>query len=173
MIKNLKAEVAKEWIENGDACLIDVRELSEHKAQSIKGSCLIPSGKFCENELPADAKKKKIIIHCQRGGRASRACAQLMKENPELDVYNLEGGILGWAEQGFETATSSKKAVMSLERQVRLSAGILVFVGCILAIFVNFSFIAIPAFVGFGLAFTAIIDWCGMAKILAYMPWNQ
>ncbi len=175
MIKQIKPEIAKKWLESKEACIIDVRELSEHKAQSIKGSCLVPLGEINQYKIPQEFRDKKIILHCQRGGRSSRACAQLINENPNLDIYNLEGGILGWSECGLETsrAKDCAKCTMSLERQVRLTAGLLVFAGCLLAIFVDYKFIALPTFVGFGLAFTAIIDWCGMAKVLAIMPWNK
>src|SRR3989338_881640 len=173
MIKQVKPQQAQEWLNNGEACIIDVRELSKHKAQSIKGSSLIPSGEFCAEKIPSQFHNKKIVIHCQRGGRASRACQKLMDENPKFDVYNLEGGILSWAESGLETACTSDVTTMSIERQVRLTAGSLVFLSCILAILVDPIFIIIPTFVGFGLAFTAIIDWCCMSKLLAMMPWNK
>ncbi len=34
-------------------------------------------------------------------------------------------------------------------------------------------FYAVPAFVGAGLTFAGITGWCGMAKLLALMPWNR
>ncbi len=175
MIKQIKPEIAKQWLESKEACIIDVREHSEHQHQSIKGSCLIPIGQISEDKIPHEFRDKKIILHCQRGGRSSRACTQLLSENPALDIYNLEGGILGWSERGLETSRPHEgaKFSMSIERQVRLTAGLLVFVGCLLTFFVNFNFIALPAFIGFGLMFTAIIDWCGMAKFLSKMPWNK
>ncbi len=173
MIKQITPEIAKELLENKEACLIDVREKYEHDNQSIKGSVLIPLDEIASNKIPQNYKDKKIIIHCQKGGRASKACEKLLEENPNLDIYNLEGGILNWTNCGNQTICKNEgKKTMSIERQVRLSAGLLVFIGAILS-FVNFNFIAIPLIIGFGLVFTAIIDWCGMAKILMKMPWNK
>ena len=176
MLKQINPKIAKEWLDQNECCIIDVREPSEHQNQSIKGSHLIPLGQLSADKIPQQFKNKKIVMHCQRGGRSSRACAQLMQENPDLNIYNLEGGILGWSECGLDTACangSQKKCTMSIERQVRLTAGLIVFVGCVLAIIVDPIFIALPAFAGFALSFTAIIDWCGMAKVLAAMPWNK
>jgi len=48
-----------------------------------------------------------------------------------------------------------------------------VFAGALLALIVHPYFAAIPAFVGAGLMFAGITDTCGMALILARMPWNQ
>ncbi|MCD8500103.1 MAG: DUF2892 domain-containing protein [Gammaproteobacteria bacterium] len=34
-------------------------------------------------------------------------------------------------------------------------------------------FCLLSGFVGLGLMFAGITGWCGMAKLLAKMPWNQ
>lgn len=65
-----------------------------------------------------------------------------------------------------------KKAV-SLERQVRITAGSLVLIGAILGYFVHPYWIGLSAFIGAGLAFAGITDTCGMGMMLARMPWNQ
>lgn len=65
-----------------------------------------------------------------------------------------------------------KKAV-SLERQVRIAAGSLVLLGVALAWLVDPAFIGLSAFVGAGLIFAGITDRCGMAMLLARMPWNR
>jgi len=62
---------------------------------------------------------------------------------------------------------------ISIERQVRIAAGLLVFFGVLLGVWVHPGFLAISAFVGAGLAFAGITDTCGMAMMLAKMPWNR
>ena len=69
--------------------------------------------------------------------------------------------------------TRGTTKVISLERQVRIAAGSFVLTGVLLAIFVHPYFIAIPAFVGTGLIFAGITDWCGMGLLLAKLPWNS
>lgn len=78
---------------------------------------------------------------------------------------------MAWEAAGLPVVRG-KKAI-SLERQVRIAAGLLVLLGAILGFFVNPSFIGISAFVGAGLVFAGITDTCGMAMMLAKMPWNQ
>ena len=63
--------------------------------------------------------------------------------------------------------------VISLERQVRIVAGSLVFIGVVLGWFVNFEFYGLSAFVGAGLVFAGITDFCGMGLLLAKIPWNK
>jgi hypothetical protein len=45
--------------------------------------------------------------------------------------------------------------------------------GIALGALVSPPFYALSAFVGAGLVFAGVSGFCGMAKILAYMPWNR
>ena len=58
-------------------------------------------------------------------------------------------------------------------RQVQITAGSLVLLGAILGTWVAPAFYGLSAFVGAGLMFAGISGWCGMAKILAVLPWNR
>lgn len=64
------------------------------------------------------------------------------------------------------------KTRWSLERQVRLGAGLLVLTGAGLALTVNVNWLFLSAFAGLGLTFAGLTDICPMAEILAKMPWN-
>ena len=61
----------------------------------------------------------------------------------------------------------------ALTSQVRIAAGSLVLLGAVLGFFTHPYFIGLSAFVGAGLMFAGITDTCGMAMVLAKMPWNQ
>ena len=60
-----------------------------------------------------------------------------------------------------------------IERQVRIAAGSLVLLGVVLGQIASPAFYAVSAFVGAGLTFAGISGWCGMARLLALMPWNR
>ena len=64
-------------------------------------------------------------------------------------------------------------SAMSLERQVQIIIGMLL----VLKVFFGFTvhelfFAAIPI-IGAGLIVAGITRWCGMARLIAMMPWNQ
>ena len=82
-----------------------------------------------------------------------------------------KGGTLAWDKAGLPVQRGQK--AMSLERQVRIAAGSLVFTGAALGFFVHPYFIGLSAFVGAGLVFAGITDTCGMGMMIAKMPWNQ
>ena len=42
-----------------------------------------------------------------------------------------------------------------------------------LAFLIHPAFLIIPAFIGAGLTFAGLTDFCGMALLLAKLPWNQ
>ena len=45
--------------------------------------------------------------------------------------------------------------------------------GAALGWLVHPAFFGLCAFIGAGLVFAGVTDWCGMGMLLARMPWNQ
>ena len=87
------------------------------------------------------------------------------------NVVNVEGGTTACVEAGLPVVRG-KKAI-SLERQVRIAAGLLVLLGVLLGFLVHPVLFGLSAFVGAGLVFAGVTDFCGMGMLLARMPWNQ
>lgn len=104
-IKFVDAKTAKDWLSNNEAIIVDVREPAEYAATHIPEATLLPLGVLEKNTLP-DLGDKKLIIHCQFGKRGGMACEKLLQENPDLDIYNLEGGLAAWQLAGFKVEKS-------------------------------------------------------------------
>ena len=97
MIHLLEAENLQKMIEKNEAIVIDVREQAEYNETHIDGSILIPLGTLTMEKVQKIAKDgKKIVFQCRSGMRSMKACQMLMEDDDELDVYNLEGGIIAW-----------------------------------------------------------------------------
>jgi rhodanese-related sulfurtransferase len=150
---------------------LDVRTPSEFEDAHIEGSVLQPLGELNPREIQRIAAgKNSCLLVCGSGKRAAQAAEQLKQsELPPLGV--LEGGVQAWAAAGLPLTRGRK--MMSLERQVRIAAGSLVFTGAILGYLVNPAFIALCGLVGAGLVFAGMTDTCGMGMLLARMPWNN
>lgn len=164
------AELKQLLSDSEGSCLIDVREFPEHQAEHIEGSELFPLSSLSKNIDELKVKGALLLI-CRTGKRASRA-AGLLSEAGIADLKVVAGGIKAWKDEGYPVVTG-EETVWSLERQVRFTAGFLVLTGVLLSLIVHPYWIGLSAFVGAGLMFAAITDTCGMAMLLARMPWNR
>jgi Protein of unknown function (DUF2892) len=118
-------------------------------------------------DLRADAP---IVLICQRGTRAQMTTRFL--EPCGMDLAVLEGGTDAWTDAGFPVV-ASVGARWSLERQVRLGAGLLVLLAVGLALLVHLNWIYLAALVGAGLTFAGLTNFCPMAVALGALPWNR
>ncbi len=157
--------------QRSSSLLLDVRTPAEFEDAHIDGAVLHPLGDLApEHVRRATAGRTGCIVVCGSGGRATRAAEQLSAHNIP-GVVVLAGGMKAWQSQGLPVVEGEK--TISLERQVRISAGLLVVVGAALGYFVHPAWIGLSAFVGAGLVFAGVTDTCGMAMVLAKMPWNN
>jgi rhodanese-related sulfurtransferase len=150
--------------------LIDVRTPAEFGEVHVPFAVNIPLDRITPEAVRDAAKGAPVYVICRSGQRAKNACDQLARGGVD-DLTLVEGGTQGWVDAGLH-AVRGKKAI-SLERQVRIAAGSLVVIGSALAWFVHPGWVGLPAFVGAGLVFAGVTDTCGMAMMLARMPWNQ
>jgi rhodanese-related sulfurtransferase len=148
------------------ALLVDIREADEHARARIPGARNLPLARL---ETIGDAPA--VIFHCRTGMR-TEANAPRLAQAALCEAYLLEGGIEGWRKAGLPV-TEDRKAPLEIMRQVQIAAGLLVLSGVLLGFAVAPAFFGISAFVGAGLTFAGTTGWCGMAKLLALMPWNR
>jgi rhodanese-related sulfurtransferase len=153
------------------ACqLIDVREPVEHAEEHIAGARLIPLGELERRSSELD-RSQPVIFMCRAGSRGQQAMSKLQALGFS-DVCNLEGGILAWAAAG-QAIVRGERKVIPLMRQVQIVIGSCVLGGCLLALKVDPRFIGIPMFFGAGMIFAGTTGWCGLALLMAKMPWNN
>ena len=153
--------------------LIDVRTPAEFRemhvpfARNIPLSDLDPAVLIRER---AGRAEEPIYVICRSGMRGKQACEKLLASGI-VKVVNVEGGTLAWAECGLPVVRG-KKAI-SIERQVRISIGILVVLGSVLAWWVHSIFLLLAGAVGLGVLYSGLTDSCAMGMMLSYMPWNR
>ena len=153
----------------GSIRLIDVRTPAEFEAVHIEGATLMPLDRLDPANVRANADDLCVIV-CHSGKRAAQAREKLAAAGCE-NLAVLEGGVAAWEQAGLPVKRG--RQTLSLERQVRIAAGLLVLAGVALGTWVHPAFYGLNAFVGAGLTFAGLTDWCGMAMLLAKMPWNQ
>jgi rhodanese-related sulfurtransferase len=157
---------AKRLIDQG-ATLIDIRGPDEHARERIPGAENRPLDRLSS----VGGGDGIAIFHCRSGQRTTMNAAKLA-EAASCEAYIVDGGIEAWKRAGLPVARDRSQPI-EMQRQVMIAAGSLVLLSVGLGQFVAPVFYALAAFVGTGLTFAGISGRCGMAKVLALMPWNR
>lgn len=165
------SELQQVLVRDGNAVVLDVRTPAEFGAVHVPQATNVPLDDL-DSHLAAGriSRDQPVYLLCQSGGRATRAAEKLSAQGFAQAVV-VEGGTNAWV--AAQLPVTRGAGVIGLERQVRIAAGSLVLTGVLLSYFVHPYFIGLSAFVGAGLVFAGITDWCGMGLLLAKAPWNQ
>ena len=149
--------------------VIDVRTPVEFAEVHVPQARNVPLNELKPGSLQLQ-KDQPVYLLCRNGGRATKAADKFARAGFE-QPFVVEGGTLGWIAANLPV-TRGLTRVISLERQVRIVAGSLVLIGVVLGWLVHRDFFGLSAFVGAGLVFAGITDFCGMGLLLAKLPWN-
>ncbi|MDD5303140.1 MAG: rhodanese-like domain-containing protein [Elusimicrobia bacterium] len=150
--------------------LVDVREAGEVDTIRIEGALNLPLSRLRELAARLD-RSLPVYLLCRSGGRAASAAGQL-QELGHRDILVVRGGLDAWMASG-KPVVRGERRVWSMERQVRFTGGLLVFIGTTAGLTADRRFFILPALVGLGFMFSAATDTCAMALVLARLPWNR
>ena len=152
------------------ARILDVRTPAEFENAHISGAYNVPLDHLNEHAHEVRSAAGPVVLVCQSGRRAQQA-DQLLRAAGMANMHVLAGGMQAWLAAGFPVRRI--RARVSLERQVRITAGAIVAVASIAALTVEPLLAAIPALVGSGLVFAGVTDTCAMGMLLAKLPYNR
>lgn len=155
------------------ADLLDVRSPAEFATAHVPGARLVPLDQLdaaaFARQRPAGAPP--LYVLCQSGSRAARAVEQLRRAGL-ADCAVVEGGTQAWLDAGLPVNRGTSR-VLPLMRQVQIIVGAVTAAGAALALAVHPWFAVVPLVTGSGLLFAGATGFCGLALVLARMPWNQ
>jgi rhodanese-related sulfurtransferase len=148
------------------ARLIDIRGRDEFARARAVGAENRPLGEL--DALEGDAP---VVFLCRSGMRTAGNAARLAA-CCDGEAYILDGGLDAWKAAGLPVE-EDRGQPLELMRQVQIAAGSLVLIGVLLGFAWAPMAFALSAFVGAGLVMAGVTGWCGMARLLAAMPWNR
>lgn len=152
--------------------ILDVRTPFEYAARRIPGSFNVPLDRLDPEMLKASlGVDNPIYVICQTGTR-SQLIAEMLRSTGFRRVVHVDGGTNAWSAAGLAMERSEHSPI-SLERQVRIVAGLLVFTGVLIGMLVHPVGYWIAGAVGAGLAYAGFSNSCRLALLLARMPWNR
>lgn len=152
------------------AILIDIREPDEFAREHVAGAVPAPLSRFDAVAMERHAGRE-VIYTCRTGNRTGVNGVRLAACVPG-EAFVLEGGLDAWKAQGLPVQADRSQPI-ELMRQVQMTAGGLILTGAALGLLVHPAFWGLAAFVGAGLFLAGATGFCGMARLLAMMPWNR
>jgi rhodanese-related sulfurtransferase len=158
------------------ATLVDVRSPAEYRSGHPEGALLIPLEELTPASLAARSGRpdlgrgEPLFLTCQGGARAALAADRLAAAGYR-DLAVIEGGAEAWQRSGLPMRRCG--SAMPLDRQVQIAVGTLVLLKVVLGLALHEVFFAAAALIGVGLIVAGLTRWCGLARLLALMPWNR
>ena len=134
---------AAELVRKG-AVLVDIREADEHARERIPGARHHALSRI-DSDTPVRPGDSVLVFHCRSGARTRGNAARLAATSGSCETYILDGGIDAWRKAGLPVALD-RSVPIDIMRQVQIGAGLLV---------------------------AGATGFCGMARLLALMPWNR
>ena len=168
-VEEISPQAALALIEQG-ATLVDIRDADEYAREHIRAARLLPLGSIEQGATLSASADAVVIFHCQSGNRTRNNQSRLIAAAAPAQAKLLAGGIDAWRQAGLVTTVNKSQPLM---RQVQIAAGVLILLGVVLGYSFSSAFFLLSAFVGAGLTFAGVTGFCGMARLLAVMPWNR
>jgi len=116
--RGISSEEARKLIEGG-AQLVDVRADHEWEAGHISGAVHLPLDELAGRAGELD-RERPVVVYCRGGGRCEMAAEALAAAG--FDAAKLEGGVVGWAEEGLPMEPEGGYAAESGEAAAILEA---------------------------------------------------
>lgn len=102
LVKEIEvSELAALLSKKQDVELIDVRTPNEIIAGIIPGTTLAMPLVTLPMRIADIPRDKQVIFYCRSGARSAQACMFLSQQHGFQNVFNLRGGIITWAHNGF------------------------------------------------------------------------
>ena len=175
--KTVSPRALNEVIELGEQIhLVDVRTPAEYRSGHAVGALSIPLDQLTPEMLAkrlgdtTAGRQKPLYLTCKAGPRAEQAAERLMHNGME-NLYLVDGGTDAWSKAGLPMRRIGQ--VISLERQVQISIGVLLLLKVLFGFTVHELFFALIPLIGAGLIVAGLTQWCGLARLIARMPWNR
>lgn len=161
---------------DSQVALLDVRSPAEYRSGHIPGAQLAPLDELKGSNASDMANgaglraDNPIYLTCQAGVRAEQA-AQVLHEAGLTHLALVQGGTVAWQKAGLPVKRCG--SALSLERQVQIAVGSLLILKVFFGFTVHELFFVAGAVIGAGLITAGLTRWCGMAQLIARMPWNR
>jgi len=155
--------------------LVDVRSRGEYDDCHAQGAVSLPIEELDADRVRRQAKDgagtvRPLYLICASGIRADRAARKLRDEGL-TNISVVDGGTEAWRASNLPVRRRAR--FLSLERQTQIALGALILMMLAKGALLHPLFFTLVGLLGVGLIFSGLTGRCGLAALLARMPWNQ
>lgn len=95
-INLVNSNAFEQQIKESTSQIVDVRTSEEYAEGHIANAMNIDvTADDFESKIESLDKEKPVMVYCKAGGRSAKAAA-ILKEKGFKNVYDLDGGMIGW-----------------------------------------------------------------------------
>lgn len=153
-VEEIDPQTVHQWMQSGEAVVVDVRSTPMRETRSIAGTIGMPLTQLDFDSLEI-RDGQSVVFQCEVGITSMRAARLAAAHGMKAPIYNLKGGIREWNRLGLPVEGMSN-APLSLRRPVWLGAGFAAAAGLALGIFVSPWYALGGAVVAIGILLTAM-----------------
>lgn len=100
-IKEINAPQLAELLDQkADIQVVDIRQPAEVTSGTVPGAEMMPMHTI-PLRIQEIKQDKPVVLVCRSGARSAQAC-MFLAQNGFENVYNLRGGMMGWAGSGLQ-----------------------------------------------------------------------
>ena len=163
-----KVKSTPDFLERFTIC--DIRTPQEFAREHIPASINIPLDQLETFDF-SSFKEKNILFLC-RSGMRTRKAMHIISAKDIYQVACLEGGLEKWKNEGLPVEKNTD-VPMDPMRQVQIISSSMILLGLAGFAFISKFFLLLPLIVGVGQMIAGLTGFCGMAKLLACLPFNN
>lgn len=101
-VKHISTGELQEWLNDQGSVkplILDRREPEEYTVSHLPDAILAVNGEAALKIIAGEGKDRSVVIYCSVGYRSSEL-AEKLQEKGFTEVYNLEGSMFKWANEG-------------------------------------------------------------------------
>ncbi len=150
--------------------ICDIRTPQEFAREHIPSSINVPMDQLKSFDF-SKFREKNMLFLCHSGMRTRNAMHIISAKNFSQAAC-LEGGLEKWKEAGLPVEKNTNIPI-DIMRQVQIIAGSMILIGLLGFAFISKYFLLLPLVVSIGQIIAGLTGFCGMAKLLARLPFNK
>lgn len=109
-VQHLTTQQLADKLSGGEpVLLLDAREAEEYEVSHIDGAVRTTTVRAALDAIQADSRQPTVVVYCSVGYRSSRLASRL-KARGVRKVFNLEGSLFRWANEGLPLSRGDQPA---------------------------------------------------------------